>query len=151
MAEYPAPLGLELAVWAKNDSVLVLADWALFLFHTALVAFNSAGWIWRRTRKWHLATLGATALSWSLLGLWFGAGYCICTDIHWKVRRQLGQSVTEDNYIQFLVQRLTGWLPDASLTSKAALAVFLTVSALSIALNLRDWRLARHLHRSPVQ
>lgn len=128
--------------------MLHLADWALILFHTALVVFNCTGWIWKRTRPWHLLTLLLTATSWAMLGLWFGAGYCICTDIHWRVRTALGQNATEDNYVQYLVARLTGWTPSAELSSQAALVVFLTAAALSIALNIRDRLLARQLRET---
>jgi hypothetical protein len=118
--------------------LLQLADYALIAFHTALVLFNCTGWIWRRTRKLHLVTMSATAISWLLLGLWFGAGYCICTDLHWRVRTALGQHVTEDTYIQYLVARLTGWTPSSQLATNAAGIVFVLALVLSIGLNLRD-------------
>ena len=37
-----------------------------FVFHTAWIVFNCVGWAWRRTRRWHLATVSLTALSWSV-------------------------------------------------------------------------------------
>jgi hypothetical protein len=126
--------------------LLHLADYALIAFHTLLVVFNCIGWIWRRTRKLHLITMLATAASWLLLGLWFGTGYCICTDIHWRVRTALGQHVTEDSYIQYLVARLTGWTPSAQLAANVAGAVFVIALAMSIALNFRD----RHGKPTPV-
>ena len=123
--------------------LLHVADWLLFAFHAVLVLFNCTGWIWRRTRGLHLATLGATAASWFLLGIWFGPGYCLCTDLHWRVRVALGQQITERTYIQYLVARLTGWRPDADLASNVTAGVFVAVSILSIWLNLRDWRRRR--------
>ena len=122
------------------DVLLHIADWSLFLFHTVLVVFNCIGWAWKRTRRWHLATMGVTLTSWLLLGIWFGTGYCICTDLHWRVRESLGQKVTEDTYIQYLVAKLTGWTPDAHLATQAAGVVFVVSAILTIALNLRDWR-----------
>jgi hypothetical protein len=124
--------------------VLVLADWSLILFHTALVIFNCIGWAWRATRRWHLVTLALTAFSWLVLGLLFGAGYCICTDLHWRVRQALGQRVTEDSYVQYLVARLTGWTPDSQLASTVAGLVFAFSVLLSLTLNVRDARLAKN-------
>lgn len=119
---------------------LRLADYALISFHTVLVLFNCTGWIWARTRRWHLATLGATAASWFVLGLWFGPGYCVCTDLQWRVKAALGEKITEDTYVQFLVARLTGLRFDAQTTSCATAVVFGVVAVLSVWLNLRDWR-----------
>ena len=47
-----------------------------FVFHTAWIVFNCVGWAWRRTRRWHLATVSLTALSWFGLGIRYGWGYC---------------------------------------------------------------------------
>ena len=123
--------------------LLALADYALFLFHTSLVLFNCTGWIWRRTRRWHLATLAATATSWVILGIWFGPGYCVCTDLHWRVRAALGQHVTEQTYIQYLVARLTGWVPPVDLATSVTAAVFAFAVVLSLLLNKRDLSQAR--------
>lgn len=125
--------------------LLHIADIGLFLFHTLLVLFNCLGWIWARTRRWHLATLGATAASWLILGIWFGTGYCLCTDLHWRVRAALGERVQESTYIQYLIARLTGWTPDAALTANATAAAFLLVLVLSVWLSARDLRRQRGL------
>jgi hypothetical protein len=123
--------------------LLILADWALFAFHTVLVLFNCTGWIWERTRPLHLLCLCATAASWFILGIWFGTGYCLCTDLHWRVRIALGEHPSERTYIQYLVARLTGWTPDAVVTSDVTATVFVVVLVLSLVLNLRDRRRRR--------
>ncbi|HVT11184.1 MAG TPA: DUF2784 domain-containing protein [Fimbriimonadaceae bacterium] len=128
--------------------LLRIADVGLFAFHTLLVLFNCVGWIWPRTRRLHLATLGATAASWFLLGIWFGPGYCLCTDLHWRIRAALGENIQERTYIQYLVSRITGWTPNAELASNATAAVFVVVAILSLWLNLRDLRRARGLKRA---
>ncbi|MGZ8511472.1 MAG: DUF2784 family protein, partial [Chitinophagaceae bacterium] len=51
-----------------------------FVFHTVFTLFNMVGWIFPRTRKLHLITLSITAFSWFVLGIWYGWGYCACTD-----------------------------------------------------------------------
>ena len=66
------------------DSIL---NGLFFVFHTAWIAFNCVGWIWRRTRPWQLATVSLTALSWFGLGVWYGWGYCPCTDWHGRSGR----------------------------------------------------------------
>jgi Protein of Unknown function (DUF2784) len=88
--------------------MLVFLDWAFLVFHTLLIGFNMFGWIWRRTRPYHLATLVLTAISWFVLGIYYGWGYCLCTDWHFQVRRQLGYEDPWSSYIQLLADRAFG-------------------------------------------
>jgi hypothetical protein len=118
------------------DEVLNLS---FFVFHTLWIGFNCVGWLWRRTRRWHLATVCLTALSWFGLGIWYGWGYCLCTDWHWQVRARLGYR-DPASYSQLLVLELTGVdLPPAQADALTA-GVFALVTAMSITLNARDYR-----------
>jgi hypothetical protein len=110
-----------------------------FAFHTAWVVFNCLGWISKRTRRWHLATVLVTAVSWFGLGAWYGWGYCPCTDWHWQVRARLGYD-DPPSYIQLLVRETVG-VRLAPFTADALTLGALTVAgALSAALSLRDRR-----------
>jgi len=127
--------------WYKSLNVF------FFCFHSALIFFNTFGWIFRRTRKWNLVTLLLTAFSWFVLGIWYGWGYCFCTDWHWEIRKQLGYHDESNSYIQFLAQKLTGVNFSAELVDIVTAVVFFTSLALSIWLNLRDWRLKKLLQK----
>jgi hypothetical protein len=83
--------------------VLQLLDVGFFVFHTLVIVINLTAWIWPRTRKLHLAVLGATGFSWFGLGplLGYPLGYCLCTDWHWRIRQQLG-IVDEGGYVEVL-------------------------------------------------
>lgn len=109
-----------------------------FVFHTLFTLFNIVGWMFRRTRKWHLFTILLTAFSWFVLGIWFGWGYCACTDWHWDVREKLGYEDRSNSYIHFLILKVTGTDLDPKLVERGTLVVFLLSSALSIWLNIRD-------------
>jgi hypothetical protein len=113
---------------------------ALFVFHTAWIAFNCLGWIWKRTRRWHLGTVLLTAISWFGLGYFYGWGYCPCTDWHWQVRARLGFA-DPPSYIQLLVAELTGLEMRLELANFLALSVLSTAATLSLLLNVRDLRL----------
>lgn len=80
----------------------------LFVVHTALMAFNMTGWIWKRTRHWHLLTVGATLFSWLVMGAWRGWGYCLCADWHFQIRRSMGIHDGVSSYLQLLVKASTG-------------------------------------------
>ena len=113
-----------------------------FVFHTAWIAFNCLGWIWRRTRAWQLLTVSLTALSWFCLGAWYGWGYCPCTDWHWQVRVRLGHQ-DPPSYIQLLVRELTGLDLNPASADALAVASLAGVSLLSVVLHARDRRAAR--------
>lgn len=112
-----------------------------FVFHTSWVVFNCVGWIWRRTRPWHLATTALTAVSWFGLGIYYGWGYCPCTDWHWQVRGRMGFD-DPPSYIQLLISELTGLQISTAWADAMTVSVLCLVAALSVVLNLRDRRSA---------
>lgn len=116
---------------------------AFFVFHTSWILFNCVGWAWASTRRWHLATVTATALSWFGLGAWYGWGYCPCTDWHYLVREKLGYH-DPPSYVQLLVRESSGVDPPRALADTLALATLVVAAALSVTLSVRDAR-----HRSP--
>jgi hypothetical protein len=120
--------------------ILEILNISFFILHTLLIGFNLVGWAFRRTRPWHLATLGLVALSWFGLGLWYGWGYCLCTDWHWRVRQQLGYLDENGSYIYLLIHALTGLEPSVPFCEALALTVFTVAAALTLTLTWRDWR-----------
>ena len=110
---------------------------AFFVLHSSWIAFNLTGWAWRKTRPWHLVTISLTALSWFGLGVWFGWGYCPCTDWHWQVRDRLGLD-NPPSYVQLLIRELV----DVDVTPRVAdiltLGLFLAAASIGVALSLRD-------------
>jgi Protein of Unknown function (DUF2784) len=109
-----------------------------FVFHTLFTLFNLIGWIFSKTRKLHLATMLLTAFSWFVLGIWYGWGYCFCTDWHWQARETLGYHDRSDSYIHFLLLKLTGKDFNPKLVNDATLIIFLLCFVLSIWLHIKD-------------
>lgn len=101
------------------------------------------GWIWKKTRKYHLITTLLTTFSWFILGIRYGWGYCFCTDWHWKVREALGNPIKSDSYIKFLIEELTGFNPPGDLVDTVTIAVFFSCVAATIILNARDYSMWR--------
>jgi hypothetical protein len=106
-------------------------------FHTGLILFNLFGWIWKKTRMINLFTLLLTLFSWVVLGIWYGWGYCPCTDWHWKVRRNLGHVDMPSSYIKFLADKLTGGDWNAQTIDMLTLIFFALALATSLWLNIR--------------
>jgi hypothetical protein len=40
--------------------------------------------------------------------VWYGYGYCLFTDWHWRIRELLGYPNDSNSYIYFLILKLTG-------------------------------------------
>lgn len=116
-----------------------------FVFHTVFTVFNMTGWVFRKTRKWNLVTLLLTAISWFVLGIWYGWGYCVCTDWHWEVREELGYHDQQRSYIHFLLLKLTGIDFNEKLVEHVTLAVFIISLVMSIWLNTRDWKMNKRV------
>jgi len=109
--------------------MLLAADVAFFVLHTALILFNMFGWAFKRTRKWHLLSIGLTAASWFVAGYWKGWGYCYCTDWHFMVRRARGFQEYDANYIQLLARTLAGWDVSSAAAESIALSTFAAIIA----------------------
>jgi len=114
-----------------------ILDIFFLVFHSALVLFNLFGWIWKNTRLYNLITLGLTGASWSLLGIFYGAGYCPLTDWHFRVLEHLGKTDLPNSYMRYLIRRLFHIDFPASLVDHVTLIAFLTAVALSLYVNLR--------------
>ena len=116
-----------------------------FVFHTALILFILLGWLWSKTRKINLAVVILTVFSWFFLGIWYGFGYCPCTDWHWQVRMSLGYYDMPSSYLTFLIQSFFGWEVDKTLVDVFAVVfLFLSLFA-SMIMNYRDWKNRRTL------
>jgi Protein of Unknown function (DUF2784) len=120
-------------------SGLVPLNIAFFVFHTLWIGFICTAWAWRRTRRWHLAAVSLTALSWFGLGIWYGWGYCPFTDWHWRVRERLGYH-DPPSYIQLLIRELAGIDLQPALADALALGTLIVVGMLTALLNVRDIR-----------
>ncbi|MEK6153996.1 DUF2784 domain-containing protein [Flavobacteriaceae bacterium 3-367] len=120
-----------------NEVLLHLANAFFYVFHTVLILFNLFGWLYPKTRKLNLITLLATFGSWGLLGLWKGWGYCFLTDWHYEVLRQLGEQGMPHSYIAFLVEKITGWLPETGLVNALTLGLAVLALLCSLWVNLR--------------
>jgi len=93
-----------------------MASFSIFQFlnilmnfsHIFLMIFILFGWFSQRMRIAHLIVVILTGLSWFIFIQSKGFGYCILTDWHWKILRNLGKTNLPETYIQYLYNLLTG-------------------------------------------
>ncbi len=117
-----------------------IADIFFLVFHTCIILFNLFGWIRKHTRKLNLVLLVLTGLSWGLLGIWYGFGYCPCTDWHWDILGKLGKTPQTPSYIEYLTERLTGINVSLDLANNATLIIFILLLLISSIMNWRDYK-----------
>lgn len=120
--------------------LLQVLNIGFFVFHTALIFVNVFGWLHPKTRPFTRITQALTLFSWLVMGAFYGAGYCICTDWHWQVRSALGVTDDPGSYLQLLVRMISGWTPPESLVNPVAAGVFGVAILGCIALSVMDFR-----------
>ena len=120
-----------------------ILDKFLIYFHAGVTLFGCLGWIHKKTRKLNLILLVITMFSWVVLGIWYGWGYCVLTDIHWNIRRELGLYDTPRSYIKFLVDEISGLDFNAALVDIVTVIWFCIALIASILLNIYDFRKSR--------
>jgi len=121
----------------NNPLFLDIADYFFLTFHSALIVFNLFAWIWRALRKWHLLTISLTFVSWTLLGIWYGWGYCPLTDWHWDILRKKGVTGLPNSYISYLIERLLGFTLPPETVDILTLGLALLALIISIYLNFK--------------
>ena len=75
--------------------------------HIFVIVFNLTGWFFSATRFFHFILISLTAFSWLGLGFFYGWGYCFLTDIHWSIKRSLGEYQLPNSYIAYLLEKMS--------------------------------------------
>lgn len=119
--------------------MLTFIDYFFIIFHGGWVLFNLTGWAWKKTRRIHLTTISLTILSWFGLGIFYGWGYCPCTDWHWEIKRKLGEMNLPNSYVKYYVDKLTGFTWDPLVVDALVMTLGLMSFALSCCLNWQDF------------
>lgn len=126
----------------ENEFLLKLGDYFFMIFHSLLILFNLFAWLYKPLLKWHLAVLALTFASWSILGIWYGLGYCPVTDWHFNILKALGVTDLPQSYISYLLQRLF----DLHLADDVVVGLTLgcSLAALILSVYLNFFRKKRH-------
>ncbi|HOP05505.1 MAG TPA: DUF2784 domain-containing protein [Tenuifilaceae bacterium] len=117
-----------------------ILDWFFTVFHSLLILFNLFGWIWKPLRKANLILLMLTGGSWTILGIFFGLGYCPLTDWHWNVLEILGKEPNTSSYVAYLLQRVLSITLSDNSANAITTITYITALATSIIFNLKKYR-----------
>ena len=86
-------------------------------------------------QRWHLFVCILIASSWFMLGAWKGWGYCLVTDLQWRVLRQLGQTDLPDSYMPLLYRYLSGRVGNVQRIDRITQLVFYCLCIVSLIVN----------------
>ena len=113
-------------------------DYFLAFTHTGLILFNLTGWAWVKTMRLHLLTMTLAMLSWFIAGVFYGWGYCPLTDLHWEIKRTLGETNIPISYVKYYLDKLFAYSFDPILLSNIVVPLGILVFILSIWVNLKN-------------
>jgi hypothetical protein len=104
--------------------VLILLDWLLTAVHVVVILGFVFLWIPRRTARLHGWLVLLTAFSWLVLGFFKGFGYCVLTDLQWRVKEARGVRHLPGSFIKYAADFVTGTSLPPSLVDGVAAATF---------------------------
>lgn len=52
------------------------------------------------------------------MGYWFGWGYCFLTDVHWDIKRALGEENLPASFVSYIFHDYVDWYPPASFVNQ---------------------------------
>lgn len=114
---------------------LVALDYLFTILHLIIIGFNLFGWIYKPTRKLHFWFAMLTLSCWTILGIWYGLGYCPITDWQWNIKTQLGEQNLPGSFIKYFADKLTGSNINTTLIDVLTLVFFLIAIACSVKVN----------------
>ena len=120
--------------------MLKILDILLFSIHVLVVFGNLFGWIWKKTRRAHLFLVILTMISWFVLGVWKGWGYCILTDWEWDIKRELGETQLPSSFTAYLANNIFGLGWSRALVDSLTLAGLIVAIIGAVVMNFRDFR-----------
>lgn len=118
--------------------MLRFLDVLLTIVHLVIIVFNLFGWMFRKTRTIHLYSIALTALSWFLLGIWFGIGYCPITDWQWRVKEKLGESDLPDSFITYFMNNVTGYQLSDEFINIVTAVCFFAAAGIAVGIKVKQ-------------
>jgi hypothetical protein len=93
---------------SQANIILYMMNVFFHLAHITIIFFFLFGWLWQKTLLAHFILSIFILLSWCGLGLLYGFGYCLVTDIQWKIKKRMGKEPSTEYYIKYMMDKMTG-------------------------------------------
>ncbi|MFK7872993.1 MAG: DUF2784 family protein [Oligoflexales bacterium] len=118
---------------------LKLADIAMHIIHCGLILFSMVGYLWEETRALHLFSQFMIFTSWYGLGRFFYPGYCILTDLHWRLKTVRGCRPEAEYYTKYMVDKVCGTDASRKLLDTVSHVILFSAITISVIWNVYDW------------
>ncbi|HEX3597809.1 MAG TPA: DUF2784 family protein [Polyangiaceae bacterium] len=127
------PVAQHRRVFVLTSHALAALDWFLTALHVGIVLAFVFLWIPKSTALWHGRLVALVAFSWLVIGLLEGSiGYCVLTDLHWRVKRARGITHLPGSFLKYVVDYVTGANVSPALINRVAATTFVGVCCAAI-------------------
>lgn len=113
-----------------------LLDLFMHIIHLSAIFFLLVGWTFHETQLPHFVLAWLVFLSWFGLGLIYGFGYCLMTDVHWRIKDKLGARPSAKVYVKYMLDKVLPINIDEGFVDQVSTYVFFTVFAIANYLTL---------------
>ncbi len=103
----------------------------MHIIHLSAIFFLLVGWAFYETQLPHFVLVWLVFLSWFGLGLIYGFGYCLMTDVHWRIKDKLGVRPSANIYVKYMLDKVLPINIDEGLVDQVSTYVFFAVFAIA--------------------
>lgn len=114
-----------------SDNSLKLLNICFHLIHLSVIIFFLVGWLFEKMRIHHFILSILILLSWFGLGAFFGFGYCLITDIQWKIKRQLKREPDTEFYVKYMIDKITGFDTNPAFIKRMTIFIYFEILIIS--------------------
>ena len=119
-----------------TKSAYILLNSLFHIFHLATIFFCLIGWIFAATRLAHFIWVLLILASWFGLGKHFGFGYCLITDIQWRIKRKYGEIPSTEYYVKYMIDKILDRETNPKVVDTMTTYIFYGIAIISALLNL---------------
>ncbi|MFH1075281.1 MAG: DUF2784 family protein, partial [Pseudomonadota bacterium] len=96
--------------------------------------FFLVGWLFETMRLVHFILSFLILISWYGLGWFRGFGYCLVTDIQWKIKKLLKKEPSTEFYIKYIVDKTIGMDTNPNIINRMTTCIYFSILIISIIL-----------------
>ena len=113
-----------------------LLDICFHFIHLGIIFFFLFGWMFDTTIVVHLLLSFAILFSWVVLGIFYGFGYCLITDIQWKIKKLLSEEPSTKYYVKYMLDKMSGKNMNEKVVDKMTTYIYFSIFLISLSLLL---------------
>ena len=122
---------------SQANIILYMMNILFHLVHLGIIFFFLFGWLWQKTLTAHFILSILILVSWCGLGLLYGFGYCLVTDIQWKIKKRMGDEPSTEYYIKYMLDKMTGLNTNPNTVNAITTYTFFIILVFSTALVIK--------------